>query len=275
MIKRILVGLGGTPFTAVATRRALELAQRYDAELTGVTVVDARRLGDVGPVPTGSGAYARQFRQDRLAITVERIKEAIERFSDACADAGIPFSVKQEIGTPFDLMMARSRYYDLTIFGLRSLFDYGLVDEPRDTLVRLISQGVRPILAVAPNYRIVRKVLIAYSGSMESAKAMKQFVQLNPWPDASLQIACFSKNRGETEILLNDAAAYCHAHGFSPDVAHLPDPPRHSLLPYAEKCGTDLIVMGNSVRSLWFRHLLGDTMLKTIQHADLPLFLSQ
>ena len=43
----------------------------------------------------------------------------------------------------------------------------------------------------------------------------------------------------------------------------------------AQLHGADLIVTGNSARSLWFRHLLGDTMLRTIQQTDRPLFLSQ
>jgi hypothetical protein len=34
-------------------------------------------------------------------------------------------------------------------------------------------------------------------------------------------------------------------------------------------------VMGNSIRSLLMRHLLGDTVLDTIQLSDRPLFLAQ
>ena len=36
MIKRSLVGLGGTRFTQIAVQRAVHLATRYDAEITGV-----------------------------------------------------------------------------------------------------------------------------------------------------------------------------------------------------------------------------------------------
>ena len=60
MIKRILVGLGGTEFTTVAIRRAVELAQIHQAQLTGVTVIDVERLKRVGPVPLGGrGSSAR------------------------------------------------------------------------------------------------------------------------------------------------------------------------------------------------------------------------
>ena len=48
MIKRILLGIGGTPFTKVAIRRAVELGRLHDATITAVTVVDHKRLRRVG-----------------------------------------------------------------------------------------------------------------------------------------------------------------------------------------------------------------------------------
>jgi hypothetical protein len=39
----------------------------------------------------------------------------------------------------------------MCVFGLRGLFEHGVVPEPRDALERLVSDGVRPILAVAGN----------------------------------------------------------------------------------------------------------------------------
>ena len=44
MIKRILLGLGGTPFTDVAIQRAVEVSKLHGALITGVTVVDTRSL---------------------------------------------------------------------------------------------------------------------------------------------------------------------------------------------------------------------------------------
>jgi nucleotide-binding universal stress UspA family protein len=49
MIKRVLLGLGGTPFTDVAIQRAVELATVHGALITGVTVVDTKRLKQIGP----------------------------------------------------------------------------------------------------------------------------------------------------------------------------------------------------------------------------------
>jgi len=275
MIKRILLGLGGTPFTDVAIERAVELAKVHGAMITGVTVVDTKRLKQVGPIPPGGAAYAARLREKRLTITEERIETAIEQLKIKCDESNIPTKIERENGDPFESMIAHARYNDLTIFGLKSLFDYGFTVEPQDALIRLVSQGVRPIIAVAPEFRHIRNVLIAYSGSMESAKAMRRYVQFNPWRNASLRIVHFGRRDDSTTKLLNDAADYCRAHGYPIETELVDQSAREHLIEYARQNDMDLIVMGNSIRSLLLRHLLGDTVLDAIQQSDRPLFLSQ
>ena len=275
MIKRILLGLGGTPFTDVAIERAVELAKAHGALITGVTVVNTKQLAQVGPVPLGGGAYAEKLREKRLMITEERIEKAIEKFKAKCAESDILTKIERETGDPFESMIAHARYNDVTIFGLKSLFDYGFTSEPKDALIRLVSQGVRPIIAVSPEFRTISKVLIAYSGSMESAKAMRRYVQLNPWRNVRLRVVHFGKSDDNTAQFLKDAAEYCRDHGFTTETEVVENTARDHLIEYAQQHDMDLIVMGNSIRNLLFRHLLGDTVLNAIQQSDRPLFLAQ
>lgn len=275
MIKRILLGLGGTPFTDVAIERAVELAKAHEALITGVTVVDTKQLAQVGPVPLGGGAYATKLREQRLAVTEERIEKAINKFQEKCEESNILTKIERETGDPFESMIAHARYNDVTIFGLKSLFDYGFTSEPKDALIRLVSQGVRPIIAVSPKFRDIRNVLIAYSGSMESAKAMRRYVQLNPWRNARLRVVYFGESDDDAAQLLKDAAGYCRDHGFTTDTEVVENTAKDHLIEYAQQNDMDLIVMGNSIRNLIFRHILGDTVLNAIQQSDRPLFLAQ
>jgi nucleotide-binding universal stress UspA family protein len=122
---------------------------------------------------------------------------------------------------------------------------------------------------------LIRNVLIAYSGSMESAKAMRRYVQLNPWRNVRLRIVHFGHRDDNTEKLLIDAADYCSDHGYPNETELVDQSARENLIEYAQKNDMDLIVMGNSIRSLLLRHLLGDTVLNAIQQSDRPLFLTQ
>jgi len=278
MIKKILLGLGGTPYTTVAIQRAVELARQFDAEITGVTVLDLDRLTKVDLAKKETIPAAMQ----RVVVTRERIEEAVSAFKSACAAEGVKCQVKQEEKeTSFDLMISLARYHDLMIFGLRSIFEYNVsivdlsIEEPKDTLARLISAGVRPIIAVSDTFQPVRKVLIAYSGSMESAKTMKRFVQLRLWPDAKLKIVTFQSSEEKARRLLADATEYCRAHGFSVVGESNPGPPKDFLLPIATLWQADMIVLGNSAGHLLIKRVLGETALHIIRNADRPLFLCQ
>lgn len=110
---------------------------------------------------------------------------------------------------------------------------------------------------------------------MESAKAMKRFVQLRLWPDARLKIMTFNPSDNEADRLVHDAADYCRAHAFQVDWQTNPGEPSVLLLASAALSQADMIVMGNSARSVFLRRALGDTALEAIRRAKIPLFLCQ
>ena len=276
MIKRILVGLGGTPFTQVSSQFATMLATLHQAQTTGVTVVDLARLGKLGPVPAGGHFYAQRMRERRQQVTREGIEAAVEAFKASCsAQRVVCRRIEYEHQEPFTAMIAEARYNDLVIFGLRSIFDYGFVSDPDKAIIKLVTQGVRPILAVANYYRPVKKALIAYSGSMESAKAIRHFLHLKPWPDVKLHIVHFKESAGTEPFLLENTADFCQSHGFEVQTDLVDGQARTDLMSFAKEVDADLVVMGNSVQKTLMKKLIGDTVLETIKSADRPLFLSQ
>ena len=275
MIKTILVGLGDLPYSQSATHYGLQLAQLHDAELTAVTLVDVHRLESTGPIPIGGGRAAKELREYRLKLTRDIVEQAVQHFEQACREAGVRFRILHEEGDPFARMIDCARYHDLVVCGLKSLFEHGVIDEPPRELVELIEGGVRPVLAVTPEPQTIERALIAYSGSPESAKTMKRFVQMRLWPNLEMRIATFGGNEDEANKLLNDAAAYCRIHGFQPEVEHVPGQPMEQVLPYAAQWNADLIVMGSSAQNFFLRNLIGETASHVVTNADRPLFLCQ
>jgi len=104
---------------------------------------------------------------------------------------------------------------------------------------------------------------------------MRRCVQFNPWPGARLRIVHFGRRDDSTARLLKDAADYCRDHGYSNETELVEESAREHLIEYARQNDMDLIVMGNSIRNILLRHLLGDTVLDAIRQSDRPLFLSQ
>lgn len=275
MIKRILVGLGSLDYARSATAKAVEIAKAKEAKLTGVTLFDAERLDDTGPVPIGAGQFAKELRESRLDDVKEIMRAAEMHFSSECEKAGISHTIQRETGDPLESLVSLTRYHDLVICGLQSLFEHGVVDDPPDELAMLVQEGVRPILAVSDEDRAIHRVMIAYSGSMESAKTMRHFIQFRLWPDAELRIVTFHDDRQIGEERLSQAAEYCRAHGFEPEVECVAQPPLKNLLQYAEDHRADLLVLGNSAKSMLLRRILGETALHVMRNSQIPLFLAQ
>jgi nucleotide-binding universal stress UspA family protein len=275
MIKRILVGLGSLDYARTATQKAIELAKAHGAELTGVTLFDTERLDDTGPVPIGAGQLAKELRESRLGDVKSVIEAAEVFFSSECEKAGITYRLQRESGDPLEALISLTRYHDLIVCGLKSLFEHGVIDDPPDELAMLVEEGVRPLLAVTDEDRPIERVLIAYSGSMESAKTMRRFMHFRLWPNASVRIVTFHQNLEIGEALLADAADYCRAHGVEAETECVTEPPLSNLLPYASGWNADLIVLGNSAKNMLLRRILGDTALHVMRNSEIPLFLAQ
>jgi nucleotide-binding universal stress UspA family protein len=274
MVKRILVGLGDLDYSAAATQRAVLIAQQQGAQLTGITLLDVKRLENVGPVPLGGGAAAQELREHRLREAREAIQQAAQRFQETCAQAGVPATLIHEERDPIQGIVHQARYQDLVVVGLRCFFEHDLIDQPDNELLKLIEGGVRPLLAVSLDVRPIQRVLIAYSGSTESAKAMRNYVKLRLWPEALLKIITFGSG-DEPLRLLSDAAAYCQAHGFQPETQCIDESPKDGLLRQADLWNADLIVVGNSAKNFWRRRILGETAMHVMQHSQRSLYLSQ
>ena len=118
-------------------------------------------------------------------------------------------------------------------------------------------------------------MLIAYSGLMESAKAMKRFVQMRLFENVTLKVVIFGGSNETSRSLLADASNYCRAHGYIVESQAFASSAQEGLLPEAKQWEADMIVMGNSARSVLLRHVLGDTALHVMQHANVQFFVCQ
>ena len=213
-------------------------------------------------------------------MSSERIEESIHRFLSAAKEAGVVCRVeREEKDDPFDFLISRSRYADLTVLSLRSIFEYDIRgpedDDASITLVRLLSGGVRPILAVPKKIAPVKKVFAAYSGSIESAATLRRFLQIMPYNNIELRIATFEMDEQRSNRLLKQATRYCSGYNLQPETIHVPSKASDSLLDQAAEYQADLVVMGNSARNILLRRMLGETALRAIREAEVPLFLSQ
>lgn len=272
MIKRILAGMCDPQYTTTLSRYALDLAERFNAKVTAISVTDVVRLAHAGRVPSGASSLVQQMAIERFAENDEAIRSSMDIFVRRLNSADIACTVMQSGGNPFKALANASRFQDLMIFGLKGLLEHGVTPEPPDELAKLISDGVKPILATPEEYREIRRVLIAYSGSIESARAMREFANLALWPDAVVKIVHFGSPEEGVEFL-RPARAYLLDKGIEAEVELIHGSARKQLLEQAAKWEADMIVLGSSAKSLLRKKIFGETAFDTMRNAELPLFI--
>ncbi len=275
MIKRILVDLSDTQRAQGIVQHATDIARRHLAEMTSVVEGDGQPEASVGSPQTISAAgWARQLRRQSLIDARDVMLAAVEELRDRCTDQGIPFQIVERESDSMTETIEMFQFYDLYICGTNLSFEDTSLESGSEELIQMVEQGVRPILAVSDEYRPVKRVLAALSGSSDAARTLKQFVRLKICPDSILEIISF-KDVERHDWLLTEATRYCRRHGVEPECHVLDSPMNQALLPHAVKSEADLIIIGNSDHGRLARWFFGGTVMDIIRESDRCLFLSQ
>lgn len=278
MLKRILVGVSGTPALDAKITYTLDLARRHQAQVQLVDVVDVDRMGEIGPIPIGAGHFAKRMIAKRISSSHDISNQAVRIFTEQCLAHDVEVETLSHEGDPLAVIAGLWRYSDICVLGARGWFDHDVLDDPEEALGQVIATGVRPILAVPDVARSIHKVAILYNGALEAAKAMKHYVQHNIYPDIKeVELVCIGSTKtGEpAEKLLADAQDFLSLHGIASQTHILSGShPVDVALQFVQDHDIDLIVMGGSYHRVLLSKRFGRTTLGILRRADVSVFLS-
>ena len=272
MIKRILVVLGGSRFMDSVITTATHLAQRHGASLFGCAIVDETLLDPGESVPVGGGGAALEAREQRVELARTGACEAMHRFEEQCDRTGVRYTSEVLEGDCGEMLRAAWRFQDIGLIGLREIFDYGVVTQDPGIVVRLINDGVRPLIAVDSNATEMKRALVAFNGSFESCKALKQWMLLHSNPEVAVRIATIGNDCSEED--LEGARAYVADHEVaSVETVRLDGTASMKILEEAENWGADIVIAGSTGRSWISRMVIGDTARELVENSNVALFM--
>jgi len=279
MLKKLLVIAPEDPETSSHVRLALKLAGQHSATVTGFTAVDSERLSSVGPAPAGAFSYRHHLVQHRLGLGAETADKSSAKLKTMCEADGVAFAADIATGDQSQRLTSSWRFQDLAVLpsqvwspGFRELGD-------SETLLHFVAMGLRPLLVVPQGYeQFPKKVLVALSGSLDSAKAFKHFVQSRVFGDAAVHLVTVGepKTGEKADDLLADAGRYAEAHGFAVTQSALPKSNNRvrALLDEAESAGTDAFVIGSSYRHFLMFTRFGSHAQGLLNVSKHPVFVS-
>ena len=279
MLKRIVVGLDGSPYSKSAVNYACNLAKNYGATVVGIGVVDLpdieKHIGPGGP--PGSGIYAKRLKDTKAKDALEKVKGFLVEFSKECIDKGVSYEVNSEEGEPFEAILEAGKTADLIVVGIRTYYHFETSSKPGDTLRRLLEKPVCPVLAVTDEMVMPENVVIAFDGGYTSARAMRSFVHLSrELAFASnvtlLRVSEDDEDKVTCERDLTTAKKYLQAHNISVNAVCKSGKPSKVILETAKAMKPAMVVMGSFGKGTIAKLLFGSTANEIIEDASLPLF---
>jgi nucleotide-binding universal stress UspA family protein len=274
--KDILVHVDSTPASTVRLRLGISLARRFGARLSGLHVTPDP---DVPPYfkPSAVVRIAKLYRQSAREAAV--LAEA--HFHAAIKDIELAAVWQSVEGDIAGVLAERARFSDLLVLG-----QYDTENPPTiaafTTPEKVVVDAGTPILVVPTSGSfddMGRHVLVAWDGSRESARAVRDAMQLLRAAERVSLLAVDPDQQGHMHPDANPAelAAHLVRHGVpakSPEISFGDNNVTNFLLGHAVQLGADLLVMGAYGHPRLWEFWLGGTTKTLLERASIPVLMS-
>jgi len=282
VIKRILVPLDPSPFTDTAIRISTTMAKIYNAQLTGLVVLDIPGIEkSIGPIPAGALHFAEKIELAKKTEASQRIENLITKFRNTCETEGIAFTEAHEQGYPSDQIIKVSCFYDLVILGLRTFYHFETSNKAGDSLENLLAESITPIMGVPKNFYIdvlngnKIKVLIAFDGGLQSARALQRFAQLSNSDYMDITLLNSSKDKEYGNYLLDQASEYLEVRGVSGVTKEWTSQEIKQIIDDKYYESHDVFVVGAHAKEGLFDFMVGSLTKYLVRRAEKPVFIGQ
>ncbi len=282
MIKRILLPLDPSPYSKSALDLACIIAKIYDAEITGMVILDIPGIMDsIGPVPIGGIHRAEKLENEKKEEAMERISSLLQSFRDKCTLEGIRYNEAKRQGSPSEKIIEESIYHDVVFAGLRTYFNFETSDKHGNSLDKILKEAITPVYGVPkkipftsePDRKV--KILIAFDGSPLSARALQRFGQLIIRELYEITLLNVSDEREEGEEMLARAAEYLSAHNITDVKKDWVDGDIIDIIESKYYDSMDGFVVGAHSREGVFDFLVGSLTKFLVRKAEKLVFIGQ
>jgi nucleotide-binding universal stress UspA family protein len=278
MIKSILVALDGSEHSATASQYALWLAERLQATLTGLHVIDVVSI-------EGSGSFLHDisgsmgfepyldFSSKMRDALHERGRTLLDGFLKDCQERGVRSESQLVTGIVANEICEQARMADIVIVGHRGLnerFSTGLLGGTTESVAR---KCPKPVLVCPMQFRPITRALLAYDGSQRAAAAMREAAELAVALKLPLGVVHVGKDEGSAQKVLEEARRYLTAYALDCEFLVRPGYANETILDVMGEQAYDLLFIGAYGHSRIIEMVLGSTTEFVLRNSPAPLFL--
>lgn len=276
MLKTILLVLDGQDIDHPSLTLAQQWAKRFDAMLVVLGIVDHVGIIPLEPVPLGAATAKRirdEARVERHRATVESSLSEIAR---CCAESQVAFKPLETEGWTYEQIQLEAQRFDLIVMAPRSTEVGATVDLTINApLVGLLHATPRPVVFVPDHAEMGESILVAYDGSLQSARALRAFLTTGLTRLGQLHVVSVHADPHEAARCGDRAVDFLSYHKIPAQlhaIAQTGAQAEH-LMDMANRLGTGLVVMGAYGKSQVREFFLGSVTQSMLKNCKVPLFL--
>ncbi|MDJ0956626.1 MAG: universal stress protein [Arenicellales bacterium] len=256
-------------------KAAVALTKEFEAHLIALFIVPTYTIPVYAEVPIG----AEVIKTARQAM-LESAAQAKSTCENIASSSGVSFEWRLVEGNVINTLNEHARYCDLVVLGQSNPSD--LDDMSTEVADHVVLEAGAPCLVVP--YIGVKKelpdnVMLAWNGSMESARAAKDALPLMKRAQ-HVEVLLINPEQGEVDegdIPGADIGAYLARHGIKAETNCVHNKQISAgdiLLSQAADLSTDLLVTGAYGHTRLRERILGGVTHHLLEHMTVPVFMS-
>lgn len=246
MMKHILLLLGESSSSAVASAHARRLARESGIGITALSGVDEIFIEAPMPGTIGGAAYRAQMEGGLKARAEKAQQQLTENFINDCTGDGIAPTTLSFHGDPVEAARAASAGCDLIVAGHDVTFRGLRSESTSDAVSHLLRTAPRPVLICPDHVPPEGDVLVAYDGSVPAMRALQLFVLIGSWSGRRVHVSSVDPDGDLAGRRAGMAASYLRLHGYEVDEHPIAStaPPAEVIEIQAAHSRIEVLVMG-------------------------------
>ncbi|MGR3301284.1 MAG: universal stress protein [Candidatus Scalindua sp.] len=277
MFKTILVPIDGSDTSLVAVDYAIELSRPFDSEITGISIIDIKKLAgpfmrDLGTSIGGMVPYG-DFQQNVRKFLEDTCRAALDELEGKCDTASIPCTRAIKEGVVNKEIVESAKRCDMISMGMAGEHAFWRDAFLGSNLESVVRQTHKPVLVTPEKYKKITKILVAYDGSSFSSKALNAGADIAQQMHLPVTVITVSDDKKSGEEILSQATEILKGYDITQDNMLEGGDTVDAILGICKKGSYDLLVIGAYGHSKIRELILGNTTVQLMRKVACPVLL--
>ncbi len=277
MFKSILVPIDGSDTSLVAVDYAIELSRSFNSEITGISIIDIKKLAgpfmrDLGTSIGGMVPYG-DFQKNVKKFLEDTCKAALDELEGKCDSASIPCTRTIKEGVVSKEIVESAKRCNMISMGMAGEHAFWRDAFLGSNLESVVRQTHKPVLVTPEKYKKITKILVAYDASSFSTKALNAGADIAQQMQLPLTVITVSDDKKSGEDILSRATEILKGYDITHDNTLEGGDTVDAILGFCKKGSYDLLVIGAYGHSKIRELILGNTTVQIMSKVTCPVLL--